>query len=45
VGPEDDQREGMRHHFDDLSVGPSHAPSVRARGEFKDIHRRLEVVL
>jgi hypothetical protein len=43
--PIDDERASKRRHYDEPGVGPSHAPSAGARGEFEDFHHRLEAML
>jgi hypothetical protein len=43
--PVDEERATRRHRFDDLGVGPSHAPLAEAKGEFEDIRHLLEAVL
>jgi hypothetical protein len=40
-----EERAARRHHFDDPSAVPSHAPPIEARGDFEDICRHLEAVL
>jgi len=35
----DDDRVARRHHYDDPSAGPSHAPLAEVGGEFDDFRR------
>jgi hypothetical protein len=43
--PVEPERAARRHRFDDLGVGPSHAPPTNVVVDFEDIRRHLEAVL